>query len=203
MPAEIEEHLNRSRVKLLEAIKRAKDSGFDYTMVMFSGHGGQKRETVLELNARGEQINESELWNISSRQTNIFDCCRALMPETVRKSMAMDSLRESAALVSSVRARYEQRIMQAIPQQVRLYACAVGQSAYDMGEGKGALYLGNLLDAACSLPQGERFKAVETAHAEVRAATMVAAAKNGVQQNPDAFLPKCLSEQRLILSIAP
>jgi Caspase domain len=146
LPQEIVELRNPSRQELLGRIQLLKRESVDYAFVLFSGHGGHAHQTVLELNADGETINESELWNIAQRQITIYDCCRARIEEQVVKSFAMDSLRESVVRHDVLRARYEARIMQAIPQQVKLYACSVSQSAYDLGNG--AIYLGHLLDSA-------------------------------------------------------
>lgn len=203
LPAEIEEFTNPRRQDLLAYVNSLKTQSIDYAFVLFSGHGGQKRETVLELNANGESINESELWNIAPRQLTIFDCCRGIVSEEVRKSYTLESFTEAHASRDDLRARYDARIMKAIAQQTRLYACSISQSAYDGGEGKGAIYLGHLLDSASSLGEGAQFKTVELAHEEARRLTMLSAAREGKQQNPDAVLPKCLIEQQLILSIRP
>jgi len=173
----------------------------DYAFVLFSGHGGHAHQTVLELNANGETINESELWDIAPRQITIYDCCRAVIGERVVKSFAMDSLTESVVRRDDLRARYEARIMQAIPQQVKLYACSVTQSAYDLGNG--AIYLEHLLSSAASIEPGLSFKTVESAHEQACSLTVATAARAGYQQKPDAVLPKCLTQQQLILAIRP
>lgn len=201
LPPEIVELRNPSRQELLGHIKLLKSESVDYAFVLFSGHGGHAHQTVLELNADGETINESELWNIAPRQITIYDCCRALIQEQVVKSFAMDSLRESVVQRDDLRARYEARIMQAIPQQVKLYACSVSQSAYDLG--KGAIYLGHLLDSARDIGSSHSFTTVESAHEQAYPCTLATAAGAGYQQNPDAVLPKCLTQQQLILAIRP
>jgi hypothetical protein len=201
LPSEITEFKNPSRQELLGHIKLLKSSSVDYAFVLFSGHGGHAHETVLELNANEETINESELWNIAPRQISIFDCCRALIGEQVIKSFSLESMMESRSTRDDLRARYEARIMQAIPQQVKLYACSVSQSAYDLG--KGGIYLENLLSSAATLTPGMSFKTVESAHEQASPLTVAAAAGAGYRQNPDAVLPKCLSQQQLILAIRP
>lgn len=201
LPSEIAELKNPSRLELLGHIELLKSESVDYALVLFSGHGGHAHQTVLELNANGETIAESELWNIAPRQITIYDCCRALVGEQVVKSFAMDSLTESFVRRNDVRARYEARIMQAMPQQVRLYACSVSQSAYDFGNG--AVYLGHLLSSAAAITPGLSFKTVESAHEQACPLTAVTALREGYQQNPDAVLPKCLTQQQLILAIRP
>ena len=90
--------------------------------------------------------------------------------------------------------------MQAIPQQVRLYACSVGQCSYDTPNG--AMYLTNLLTSAQAIDTSATFKTVELAHAEAREKT-VDQAKNKADgpQTPQAYLPKCLTLQQLIISL--
>lgn len=201
LPNEITELRNPSRLELLGKIKLLKNESPDYAFVLFSGHGGHAHQTVLELNANGETVNESELWNIAPRQITIYDCCRALIGEHVVKSFAMDSISESYVRRDDLRARYEARIMQAIPQQVRLYACSVTQSAYDLG--KGAIYLGHLLSSAAAIAPDLAFKTVESAHEQACPLTAATAVREGYRQNPDAVLPKCLTMQQLIIAIQP
>lgn len=201
MPSEIHEFVNPRRDALLDHVQRLKGQSVDYAFVLFSGHGGQRRETILELNALGETINESDLHNISARQLNIYDCCRSIVEDEVRNGVALEGLTKSFAANSNVRDRYDQRIMQAIPQQVRLYACSIGQSAYDSGNG--AIYLGHLLDSAKSIGQWDQFMTVDGAHEQARSSTIRSSRLKGTVQDPDAYLPKCLLSQALILSIKP
>lgn len=186
---------NPSKSALLQKIQVLKVEKLDYLVVLFSGHGGHQRQTVLELNGNGETISEKSLQDIATRQLNIYDCCRVTQQE-VLKGLAMDSLTERIeASKSDIRERYEARIMQAIPQQVQLYACSIGEYSYDTSDG--AVYLGNLLSAARSIPASSNFKLVGDAHVEAKAT--VSKLKPG--QNPDASLPKCLSSQQLVISM--
>ena len=107
------------------------------------------------------------------------------------------SLRES---VNRVRQRYDERIMQAIPQQALLYSCSVGQVSYDTANG--GVYLSNLLKAAQTLGRDQSFKHVGLAHEEA----MVPTAEHSLKEKhghqvPEAVLPKCLSSQQLVISI--
>lgn len=197
---EIEILENPGKAQLLNQLKVAKQQSFDFAFVLFSGHGAHKRQTVLEINGYGETITESDLLEIAPRQVSIFDCCRGVIQESVRKSVALDSLSASFS-ESSVRYRYDNRVMQALPQQVRLYSCAVGESSYDTANG--AIYLGHLMDAAKALEYGNEFKTVETAHAEARANTIRSRTGGSQQQTPEATLPKCITSQQLIISLRP
>jgi hypothetical protein len=88
--------------------------------------------------------------------------------------------------------------MQAIPQQARLYSCSVGQVSYDSPDG--GIYLSNLLKAATNFDN--EFKLVGTAHEEAQAPTLYhSLTKNDGTQTPECILPKCLTQQQLVLSI--
>lgn len=180
-------------------ISNYKRDKYDYVMVMFSGHGGQLRETMLELNQYEEKIAEPELRNIAARQLNIYDCCRAY-PSYVRESIMINkaAFSESLSESISIREKYEKRIMQAIPQQVLLYSCALGQYSSDSPEG--GIYLQNLLRSTLSVDGA--FKLVGVAHQEAKLMTESQVKKEHQRdQNPEGILPKCLSEQQLIFAI--
>lgn len=195
---EIETFMNPRKADLQSSLQRIKAQAPDYLVLLFSGHGAHEGQTILQLNGNGEAIEESALLKLAPRQLSIFDCCR-VVSEHVKKAIALDSLsfRES---YDPVRERYDNRIMQAIEQQVRLYACAVGQSSYDTPNG--ALYLTNLLASAQTIDTSASFKTVELAHAEARDKTAEQAKyKDGGPQTPQAYLPKCMTHQQLIISL--
>ncbi|MBN3724364.1 caspase family protein [Burkholderia sp. Ac-20379] len=186
---------NVDRQRLLMEVEKLKLQNLDYLIVLFSGHGGHQRKTLLELNGSGEFVYETSLQNIAQRQLNIYDCCRVTVQVTT-ESYAMDARADSVRRADlDVRRRYEDRIMQAIPQQIRLYSCAVGEYSYDTPSG--AVYLSNFLHAARTISPGAGFKLVGDAHAEARDAVK----RKESRQNPEADLPKCLSMQQLIISI--
>ena len=196
---EIEQLYDPSLLGLYVKLNTLKKEGNDYTIVFFSGHGGQLRETVLEINGNGDQINESELKGLSPRQLSIFDCCRAY-PQHIQDSVTSEAYfsRAQKSINYHVRELYSNRIMQAIPQQACLYSCSIGESSYDTADG--AVYFGNFLKSAMNTSPG--YKLVGNAHIEAIPPT-VEYSKNqkGGLQNPDSSLPKCLSQQQLIISI--
>ena len=75
--SEIDELYDPPKNVLLSNIEAVKRDYPDYVVVMFSGHGGFIRSTILEINGKGESIDESALGNIAKRQLSIFDCCRS------------------------------------------------------------------------------------------------------------------------------
>jgi hypothetical protein len=196
--SEIIPMMNPSRLALILKINELKAMVLDYLIVIFSGHGGQERETVLELNNRGETISESELKYISSRQLNIYDCCRSYpsIAEASQRSLKMFNL--GGAIERSTRAMYEKRIQNSIQQQICLYACSIGETAEDTS--KGGVYSSNLLEVAISIKgTTESYYLVGQTH--IAAKSIVKS--RGYRQNPDATLPRCISTQQLIFSINP
>lgn len=188
--------MNPSRLAVLNKINELKRMSLDYLIVVFSGHGGQERETILELNKSGETIGESELKYIASRQLNIFDCCRSV-PQLVEKSQRVLNML-SGGVVRSTRLVYENRIANSISQQVCLYACSIGETAEDTS--KGGVYSVNLLEVASSITgTSEMYFYVGETHQAAKRQVKV----KGYAQNPDATLPRCLSNQQLIFSINP
>ena len=67
----------------------------------------------------------------------------------------------------------------------------------------GALYIQTLLWQAKSFPNNEEFRTVEDIHAKASVCTSIRALKRKHTQHPAASLPKCLTNQKLILSINP
>ncbi len=191
---EITTKLNASKKDVISELASMKALSLDYSIIIFSGHGGQKRETLLELNSAGELLSESELKNISQRQLTIYDCCRSYA-QPIMDSKSFTAILNKGLSDVSTRERYEKRIMEAIPQQVCLYACSIGEVAHDTS--RGGVYSKYFLQSARNLQSS--FKLVGTAHEE--AATLTTA--DFKDQHPDAILPRCLTSQQLIISINP
>ncbi|WP_157795184.1 caspase family protein [Leptospira noguchii] len=86
LQSEIDNVEDISKSNLNAKLTSLKNMNPDLLFILFSGHGGQERKTILELNPRGETIIENELRNIAKRQINIYDCCRAY-PEVMNKGV--------------------------------------------------------------------------------------------------------------------
>lgn len=193
---EFEIMLNPSRINLLRKIQILKNMDLDYCIVIFSGHGGQHREVVVEINGDGEMMHEAEFKNISKRQLTIFDCCRGLISESLSARSLGSPISKSFSLTENyIRARFENRILQAVEQQVTLYSCSINEYSQDTSEG--GVYSKNFLFSAVNV--FNEFKLVGKNHEEASYLTK----KENPKQNPDAILPRCLSEQQLIISINP
>lgn len=191
--SEIIEKLNVSKSELTTLLTNLKSESLNYLIVIFSGHGGQERETILELNSKGECIPESELKNLAYRQLNIFDCCRCYS-QSLMESVT-NEMRVKLFSIRNTRERYEKRIMDAIHQQVSLYACSIGEYANDTA--KGGAYSKNLINSAIS--DTNEYTLVGTAHEAASNLTTIEFGK----QHPEAVLPRCLSSQQLIIGIKP
>ncbi len=198
--SEIEIISNPRKSSLLIKIDEIKRQSNDYTVVLFSGHGGHsqyKRKTILEINGDGETIYETDLNNLSKRQLNIYDCCRTLA--SLHKT-ASDSLRaEFSESINTYRPRFEKRIMEADEQQAILYSCSIGQVSYDTENG--GVYFSNFLKSAKNVPYGNEFKLVGLAHEEAVPPTIEYSKKLGGLQEPEAILAKSLSSRQLIIAL--
>lgn len=83
---EISVYRNPSRSDMLKELIRIKGC-YDFLIVFFSGHGGRtSTETVICLNDNNEMLLESQLSGLSTRQINIFDCCRTRISDVMLES---------------------------------------------------------------------------------------------------------------------
>ena len=193
--------MNPTRSGLLNKISYLKTEAPDYAFVVFSGHGAYIKGTVLEINKYGEYIHESELRNISSRQISIFDCCRNVSSVSLSDSKFFGKLASLNESQKYLREIYNTRIMQAIAQQVSLYACSVGESSYETNEG--GIY-SNCLLSSVNPSRNEQFKLVGVAQEESKPKTRKKAWEVYSKiQTPDHSIPRCLNSQQLIISINP
>ena len=199
---EIKMLMNPSRTLLLDSIKRAKCLS-DFAIVVYSGHGGYNRKTILEINEDEEVIEETDLIDIAPKQISIFDCCRALTERSTSlfEGRNFYSINGISYNLEDIRQAYEQKIIQTPNQQICLYACSIGEMALDTKGG--GLYIQTLLEETKSFPSNKTFRTVENIHSIAALKTSSKAKKMGYNQNPDAILPKCLSSQKLVLSINP
>lgn len=197
---EIDVLMNPSRALLMDTIRRIKAEENDFIITMFSGHGGYQRGTVLEINGDGDVIMDSDLWNLAPKQISIYDCCRAVSDYTEEREI-LNEVRSFSRDDEKLAARhfYESRIGSAVAQQNKLYACSIGQCAYDNGE-EGAYYLKNFIYRAKTVIGS--YGLVGDVHEVAAQDTYieVKVRENAIQE-PVANLPKLLSSQQLIISI--
>lgn len=206
MSDEIHTIMNPRKNELLRYINGLRRTHeYDFAIVVYSGHGGYHKGTILEINEREETIKEDDLLFIAPRQISVFDCCRSLVDgnESINESQIRGFSNNGInAKIQAIRNAYNQRIMQAIAQQICLYACSIGETAIDDSE-NGALYIQTLLQEARQFPREEDFRTAEKIHQYASELTFRKGLMKGHTQHPTANLPKCLTPQKLILSINP
>jgi hypothetical protein len=189
--SEIIEILNPKKDYLLSLIESLKNQCLDYIIIVFSGHGGMKRETILEINPDGEVILESRFDNIAIRQVTILDCCRAII------SSINESINEvkmfKAGGVFGTRERFEKRILESLSQQIKIYSCAEGEYSHDTP--KGGVYSKNLIES--SYMDNSEFIYFGRIHVTASEKTT----NEFKDQHPEIILPKLLTFQQLIFGI--
>lgn len=190
-----------SRVTLRTWLNFIKSDLNDFVLVAFAGHGNWTRSTNLYINPQDEYISESELKDLAPRQIICLDCCRGIarVPDVVNEAH-LKFFSEND--LDKIRTRYDRRMMQADQQQVTLYACSIGESAYCTASG-GGYYTKNLLSECASL-SGDEFLTVNRAH-NLSAPVTTNEVKHieSKDQHPDISAVRCPSSQQLILGIRP
>ena len=188
---EIIERLNPKKDELISLIAFLKALNLDYLIVVFSGHGGMKRETVLELNPEGEIFSELRFENIAKRQVTILDCCRAKF-QTITESIHEVKMFKAGGVIGT-RERFERKISESLPQQIKLYSCAEGEYSHDTP--KGGAYSKNLIEAAIN--DNSEFIYFGRTHVTASEKTT----KEFNDQHPEIKQPKLLTTQQLIFGI--
>lgn len=198
--SEIESKVNPSLSDVNDTIQKIKLAQYDFVIVVYAGHGEWKRSTNLELNPKGEIINERAFYNLASREILCLDCCRGISSLTEMVDEAQErmfSLNQRA----SIREAYDRRMMQADAQQVNLYACRIGESAY--GDNDGGYYTNNLLEQAMNFFPNKTYQTVNQAHnMAAPLTTLETKSKNGKDQHPDIVDGRSITSKQLIIGIS-
>lgn len=206
---EIDIVMNPKKPDILSRIANIKASSPDFVIVVFSGHGAYQRkavdgQTILEINDN-EVIGENNLIGIALRQISVFDCCRGVLTEVLSESQKeVRAFSKGGTFQQNVRSYYEKRIMEAMPQQICLYACAIDESAMDTE--RGGIYTNQLLCCSSSFQKNESYKLVAKAHIAAAEGTRSAALCSKHTQNSDAIFQPDYSQQeqqQLIIGINP
>lgn len=197
---EIESMVNPSLEEVEEQIRRIRYDNYDFVIVVYAGHGEWERSTNIELNPQGETISEEAFNNLATRQINCFDCCRGTGPSVEMVDEARERM-FSASQRSTIREIYDNRMMYAYPQQINLYACQVGESAY--GDDGGGYYTNNLLRYATDFLPGSDFQTINRAH-NIAALLTTAETSRKVRrdQHPDMIDSRVVSSRQLIIGIS-
>ena len=198
--SEIDPKVNPSLSEVRNIIQIIKHIKYDFVIVVYAGHGEWKRSTSLELNPQGEIIQEEEFYNLAPREIICLDCCRGVSPLTEMVDEAQERMFSSSQR-DAIRDMYDRRMMEAYPQQVNLYACSIGESAY--GDSNGGFYTNNLLDQATNFLPNSTFQTVNCAHNMAAPLTTAETwSKVGKDQHPDMVDARCISSRQLIIGIS-
>lgn len=195
---EINIQTNLTEEEFLKWINFYKALKLDYFIFVFCGHGGTTDGCLeMQLSNPSQRAKESIVANVSTRQLNIYDCCRGVDDEDDLEPLTESrTISFSDTSIGNVRRRYEARIMQSIPQCSSLYACSVGE--YSRGSSKGGFFSQYLLQAARKM-NGIEYKTIGRCHSEASKKMEIL----HPEQTPDYVLPRCFVNQSLILSIHP
>lgn len=197
---EIVSKVNPSLAEVQEIIKVIRNNQNDFVIVVYAGHGEWKRSTTLELNPNGETIQETVFYNLAPRQIISLDCCRGISPlfevvDEARERLFSDRQR------SAIRDAYDRRMMEAYEQQVILYACKKGESAY--GDNDGGFYTNNLLRQATNFLPNNTYQTINCAHnMAAPLTTNETKRKTGKDQHPEMVDGRCISNKQLIIGIS-
>lgn len=185
---EIETLFNPTCQSLTEKLDFCKSLDLDYFLFIFSGHGGINREsgeTIMELRL-GEDISESCLDCIASRQLSIMDCCRDAGSEEEEVQANRRLIKEANYYNRTmIRAVYEKALRDASKFHSRIYACRKGECS--IGEySSGGVFSQGFIEMANILATTSDSELVYLDDCFFRTATVTQTEK----QHPDAKLPK-------------
>lgn len=188
--------------KLLEAVK---DEANDFVIVYFTGHGGTRGNTILEINPIHDYLESGSFQNLATRQINIFDCCRYEVPDPIEVCVGVGKKKRKAfgdIKTEKIRLEYEELVMNACPQTVCLYSCSKGEGS--SFNANGSYFTQCLIDSAKSLLTAKDVVRIYDCHARASSATADMAFKErGRQQHPEIEPAKCLYAQELPISFNP
>lgn len=200
---EIVECKDKAADEILKVIDDIKAENYDFVVVYFTGHGGIQGDTILEVNPASELLKENSFFGLAPRQLNILDCCRCLVttPLSIYGSSRGISPMQRA-LRDEVRKEYDELVMNAAPQLVRMYSCKEGESSWPSKDG--SYYTNNLIGCAKELLKTNRVVLVHQCHEAVAIKT-AAEVQNDLQrdQHPDIIPTKCLEQAELPICFNP
>lgn len=200
---EIVECKDKSADEILKVIDDIKAENNDYVIVYFTGHGGVQGDTILEVNPALELLKENSFFGLASRQLNILDCCRCTIKTTLSIYGSSRSISPmQRALRDEVRKEYEELVMNAAPQLVRMYSCREGESSWSSKDG--SYYTNNLIWCAKDLLNTNSVVRVHQCH-EATATKTAADVQNDLHrdQHPDIIPTKCLAQAELPICFNP
>jgi hypothetical protein len=178
-------------------LKVAELARYDYSFIMFSGHGWYSsidKDRVLVLR-ENEEIASNELLRNSTRRVLIMDCCQVVDHEsvTMRASEKMAAANESRTARAPNRAAcrnlFSRQVEAAGSGIIRISSCGIDEKSWD-DDNSGGRYNSSLLDCATEWANEETQKPVWTPDSSLSMvaahdqATLVTRFKSNGTQNP-------------------
>ena len=188
---------------IIESINKIGDENNDYVIVYFTGHGGLQGDTVVEVNPNNELLKENSFFGLAERQLNILDCCRTVQTSPLniygnKRGMGAMGMK----LRDDVRAEYDDLVMKADPQLVRLYSCSEGESSYPSANG--SYYTNNLMGCARELLMNDDIISVHKCHHAASIKTAIEVKRDLKQEQHPTIIPsKCLAQAELPFCFNP
>lgn len=185
---------------LKEVVRRAiaELGRYDYSLILFSGHGYHSQArgstTIVSLNKDEEMDSVEFRTNRSSRHTLMLDCCRKEGEST------FFGFKESVKIAKQIdgdacRRYYDDWVMKCEPMMIVMNSCSIGEYSYDDAN-RGGYYTHSLIDVAnewsrsTSLQYGQHeILSNVTAHVE---AFQRVTQKSGGSQHPSIEKPKSI-----------
>lgn len=198
---EIKGYVDASASRILSEIIDMRNHGYDYAIVYFTGHGGVKDGTILQINPRNEIINEADLLGIAPKQITILDCCRCIIGEGAPIDEEHDF--SNPDVREAVRKEFEQLINSAAPQQIQMYSCQEGESSYPYVGVQGSIYTQALIESAFVLLRSKDVVHVYECHDRAAQITIAVTQNTHKEQHPEIVPAKCLSSMELPISFNP
>ena len=182
---EIEILRNTDRRRFFNAIDEVDRIGYDYFIVIFSGHGYEASDgTTLAIN-KYERISIRDLRGVSPRQVIIADCSRSYIPvPNIAPTPTMFSINRGL-----LREAYENQILYSAPQEIILYACDEGETAG--GTYAGGTYSQHLIFAARMASTDFASPFVSVPYAHCKAVSLMQTSPR-MRQHPQISQSACL-----------
>lgn len=203
--SEIDPLIDKHSDDLFKRIEDVKAEANDFVLVYFTGHGGTRGDTILEVNPNPDYLEAGSFLNLAPRQINIFDCCRHDVANPIEVSVGVGKKKRKAFDANNtekVRLKYEQLVMNACPQSVNLYSCSKGEGS--SFNANGSYYTQCLIESAKDLLPTMDVVRVHDCHKMAAIATADMAFKErGIQQHPEIEPAKCLYAQELPICFNP
>lgn len=198
---EIKGFVDEPASRVLSEIENIRNHGYDYVIIYFTGHGGVKEGTILQINPSNETIKEADLLGIAPKQITILDCCRSIIGDGAPIDEEHDF--SNPEIHNAVRIEFEQLIDSAAPQQIRMYSCQEGESSYPYAGGQGSIYTQALIESAYVLLRSNDVVHVYECHDRAAQKTIAVTQNVHIDQHPEIVPAKCMSCMELPISFNP